>query len=577
MAATAPPGLFDQFAHRWRGYVLIALLALASALMGASGVPVTDIDEARFAQATRQMIETDDYVRIRLQDAERNRKPAGIHWLQAASVNMLSPDKLNAIWPYRLPSALGLMLASLATLWAGTVLVGARAGFIGAALFAVGLLAGVEGMLATTDAAMTGFTTLALAALAHLRVGARRPRVVAIVFWAALACGILIKGPATPLVAMLTLATLALWERRIAWMRPLAFWTGPALAVLIVLPWMLAIGAATDGRFFADFLAHEIWPKLVGGDRAHGGMPGYHTLLLPVLIFPATYALPAALRIGLGAIQTPPSNDAQAPYRFLIAWAAPTFAFFELMPAKLIHYTLPVYPAIALLCGVGLLLAARARWRTAHPAGVVIFAVSGAIIVAIMAMVSVFMPGALADAGLRRAIATALVGALTLGGATACLIFVRHPAARAGALVACSLIFSFSLRERLLPEARTLFVSSEAVAAMTRTRVQARDDEPFWVVGYEQPSIIFLTRTSVRLASSEVAGANAEAGDGMIVEGRALEEVQRTLETRGLAFAEAEPPVRGMALGRGERMALYVGRVGESVSGEASASQPPRP
>jgi 4-amino-4-deoxy-L-arabinose transferase-like glycosyltransferase len=101
MTSPASPTLFDQFARGWRGYVLIALLALTSGFMGAMSVPVTDIDEARFAQATRQMIEDDDYVRIRVQDAERNRKPVGIYWLQAASVNTMRPfmDRLNTLWP----------------------------------------------------------------------------------------------------------------------------------------------------------------------------------------------------------------------------------------------------------------------------------------------------------------------------------------------------------------------------------------------------------------------------------------------------------------------------------------------
>ncbi|OQW56262.1 MAG: hypothetical protein A4S17_05195 [Proteobacteria bacterium HN_bin10] len=572
----APPSLFDQFARGWRAYVLIGLLALVSGLMGAARVPVTDIDEARFAQATRQMIETGDYVRIRIQDMERNRKPVGIHWLQAASVNAMQPftDRLNTIWPYRLPSVLGLVLASLATLWAGTILLGARASFIGAALFAVGLLAGIEGMLAKTDAVMTGFTALALAALAQLRVGTRRPRLIALIFWSAIACGILVKGPVTPVVVGLTLLTLALWERRAAWMQPLAFWLGPAVAALIVTPWLIAIGAATEGRFFSELLLREIGPKIVGGHHAHGGMPGYYLLLLPVLIFPATYALPAALRIGWGALRAGANNEAQAPYRFLIAWAAPAFAFFELMPAKLVHYTLPTYPAIALLCGAGLMLA-RARWRTTHPAGVVVFLVAGAVIVGLMATASAFMPGGLADAGLRRAVATALIGVLTLSAATAVLLLVRHPAARAAALVGCALIFSFSLRERLLPEARGLWASSEAAAVMARTRIQPSDDGNFWVVGYEQPSIVFLTKTSIRLASADDAAREAGAGDGMIVEGRVLSDTEAALEAHGLRFEAAEPPARAMAIGRGEPMALYVGRVRDNVSGEA-ADVPPR-
>ncbi len=577
MAAPAPPGLFDQFARGWRGYVLVALIALVSGLMGATRVPVTDIDEARFAQATRQMVESEDYVRIRIQDAERNRKPVGIYWLQAASVNAMRPltDSLNTIWPYRAPSVLGLMLASLATLWAGTALLGSRAGFIGAALFSVGLLASVEGMLAKTDAVMTGFTALALASLAQLRVGTKQPQLVALAFWAAIGCGVMVKGPVTPLVVALTLATLALWERRAAWMKPLKFWPGPLLALVIVLPWLIAIGLATDGRFYADMIAHEIGPKIVGGDHSHGGAPGYYLLLLPILIFPATYALPAAIRVAWGAIRTPPSNDGQAPYRFLIAWAVPTILFFELMPAKLIHYTLPAYPAVALLCGAGLMLA-RGRWRTTHPAGVVLFGVVGALIVALLAFVATFMPGSFADAGLRRAIATALIGAATLGGAIAALLLLRRATTRAVVLVACALVFSFSLRERLLPEARTLFVSNEAMATMTRTRITPREGENFWVVGYEQPSIIFLTRTFIRLAEPPAAAEAAKPGDGMIIEGRVLEETQTALAAHGLKFEAAEAPARGMAIGRGERMALYVGRV-RDANGETADAQQPNP
>lgn len=581
MASPASPALFDQFARGWRGYALIALIALTSGLMGATRVPVTDIDEARFAQATRQMVESEDYVRIRVQDAERNRKPVGIYWLQAASVNAMKPfaERLNLIWPYRLPSALGLMLASLATLWAGTALFGPRTGFVGAAIFSVGLLAGVEGMLAKTDAVLVGFTTLAFAALVQLRAGTKRPRLVALAFWAAVGCGVMIKGPLTPLAVGLTLFALAVWEQRTGWMKPLAFWPGPLLALAITLPWLIAIGMATDGRFYADLLLREIGPKLVsGGDHRHGGIPGYYLVWLPLLIFPATYALPAAARLSWSAIRAPRDDAGSAAFRFLIAWAGSIFLFFEILPAKLIHYTLPAYPAIALMCAAGLFAMRGKRWRTAHPAGLVLFGVFGALIVALMAFVSTFMPGHLADAGLRRAIATALIGALTLGGAIAGLILLRRPTARAAVLVACALILSFSLRERLLPEARTLFVSNEAAATLTRARLMPSQDRNLWVVGYEQPSIIFMTRTSVRLVEIEnLLQTPVQAGDGIVIEGRVFDVAIATLNARGLEFEAADQPARGMAIGRGEYMTLNIGRLRELASAAPADGQPPNP
>ncbi len=69
-------------------------------------------------------------------------------------------------------------------------------------------------------------------------------------------------------------------------MRPLAFWPGPLLALAITLPWLIAIGMATEGRFYADLLLREIGPKLVsGGDHKHGGIPGYYLLWLPIADF----------------------------------------------------------------------------------------------------------------------------------------------------------------------------------------------------------------------------------------------------------------------------------------------------
>lgn len=572
--APVPTALFDQLARGWRSYALIALIALTGGLFGVGNLPPMDIDESRFMQATRQMVETGDYVRIRLQEEERNRKPIAIHWLQAASVHLTDPltDRLNTVWPYRLPSVLGLVLAALATLWAGGALVGQRAALIGAGLYASGLLAGMEGMTAKTDSVMVGFTALAMAALARLRFSPQAPKLTAAVFWLALGCGILTKGPITPAVAAITLVALALWERKAGWMRPLAWWPGPLLATAIALPWLIAIGVATEGRFYTELLATELGPKLTGADSAHRGFPGYYLLLLPLLIFPATYALPAAARLAWDAARAKRDDESRAPLRFLIAWAAGTFLIFELMPAKLVHYTLPAYPAIALLCAAGLAAMRGRRWRTTHPAGAVLFLVFGLLIVAVMAGVATFIPGD-AAADLRRAIATALVGAAIVIAAVVGLSVYRRAAARAVILIVCGLALSFGLRDQLAPQARGLFVSAELVDALTRARLMPRESENFWVVGYSQPSLVFLTRTSIKLVRVNELGA-VEPGDRMVIEGRVLTDTNAALARRGLAFDAADAPVSGIALGRGETTTLHFGVVSEAGPNAPPAGAP---
>jgi 4-amino-4-deoxy-L-arabinose transferase-like glycosyltransferase len=555
--APPPASLFDQFAQGWRGYALIALIAFVSAQFGAGRLQVMDPEEARFAQSTRQMVETSDYASIRLQDAAPEARPIGVHWLQAAAVNATDPltHKINTIWPYRLPSALGLVLAAVATLWGGAALIGQRNAFFGAALLSVAMLAGFQGMAATADALLLGFTTLALAALAKLRAQPpQRERLLSLLFWSALTCGVLIKGVTAPLVAALTLCALFAWERRAAWMKPLIWWPGPLL--------LLIVSAVSFRTLLADFAS---LPEQVA-------LPGFHLFLLPFLIFPATYALPAAARLGIETARAPRNDDDHAAFRFLLCWMLTILIVFELTPTKLPHLALPAYPAIALLCGAGIAAMTGRRWRTTHPAGVALFAVAGGVIVAIMSIAATFMPGDFA-ADTRRAISTALIGVGVVAASFTALIMLRRPAARCGVLIACALALSFSFRERILPEARALNVSSEVVAALTRARLTPRDDRRLWVVGYREPSLIFLTRTDILITGPIRAGGEAQPGDALVIEGRAMQDMAAQLATRGLEFAPSEEPVRGLALASFDRVALFVGELRPISAAPAGAPQ----
>jgi len=547
MRAPVSTSLFDQFARGWRGYLLIAALALGSAWMGAGRMPVLDIGEAAFVQGSRAMAEGAN-------GASLGAATIGTHAAQAAAARTAKPltKRLNAVWPYRLVSAFGLALAGAATLWGGAALIGRRPAFIGAALFAVGAMAGFLGMIATPDALGLGFATLAIAALARVRMMNARARRHALAFWTALALGVLAKGLMAPLIAALTLAALAAWERRVAWMTPLVWWPAPAFGALV----LLGGYAVLQVTAFGDLLA-------LGRVGDQFTPPGYHLFLLPFLVFPATYALPAAARLIWETARAPRGDEEHAPMRFLIAWAAPTFLLFELAPMKLPHHVIGAYPAIALICGLGLIAMRGREWRTTHPAGLVLFAVAGAGIVALTAASATFMPGDLAT-DLRRAVSAALIGVGVVATAIAALLMLRRPAARAGVLVVCALALSFSLRERLLPEARELHVSNEALAALTRARLTPRADRPLWIVGYSEASLDFITRAPTHFVSAEDAGARASVGDGLMVESRALQAVTIALAARDLEFVPREPPVRGLSLGRGERVALFVGDVAVS-------------
>ena len=537
---------------------LVALIALASALFGAANVPVMDRDEARFAQATRQMLETGDFVHIKVQEVERNKKPVGIYWLQAGSVWFFKPvaGALNTIWPYRFVSALGAVLAAMATLWAGRALIGPRAAFIGASLFACGMLLGFEAMTAKTDAMLLACIAVMMGALAQLRLGGTHAKRLTLIFWGALGLGVLIKGPIAPMMAALTLATLGLWERRASWMKPLAWWPGSLLALLVVTPWLAAIAMATHGRFFAGMGA-DIGPKLAGGAEGHFAWPGYHLALLPLLIFPASYALPFAARISARALSALRADAAFTALRFLLAWAVPTFLVFELAPTKLAHYPLPTYPAIALICAAGVITALKEHWRITHAIGLAVFALAGAGMVAAWSVAAAFTENDVANAT-TTVLPAAVVGSLILVGALLVLGFVRIAPVRLTAGVVCALALSFGFRQIILPHAQGLFPSAQIAQALTANGWDAR---PLWVVGYRETSLVFLTRTDTRLALVGDAGAHAGAGDAIVVEEAELPALQQALAERRLMFAQARlsGETHGLNLGNGHAVSLFVG------------------
>ena len=73
-------------ASHFRAIVFLTLCAIVLFVPGFFSIPAIDRDEARFAQATKQMVESGEFVDIRFQDDVRYKKPVGIYWLQAAIV-----------------------------------------------------------------------------------------------------------------------------------------------------------------------------------------------------------------------------------------------------------------------------------------------------------------------------------------------------------------------------------------------------------------------------------------------------------------------------------------------------------
>lgn len=129
-----------------RNYLFLFLFSLLMTISGLAAMPPLDRDEPRFVQATKQMAETGDYVDIRFQERSRYQKPIGIYWLQSAAVALSGEEAAEAIWVYRLVSALGIAIAVVATAWTGANLFGANAGLAAGLVMAAIFATAFEGV-----------------------------------------------------------------------------------------------------------------------------------------------------------------------------------------------------------------------------------------------------------------------------------------------------------------------------------------------------------------------------------------------------------------------------------------------
>ena len=565
MQQAPSPDLIDRLAAGVRAYMLIAIIAVLGVAPGLFSMPPLDRDESRYAQATAQMLETGDFVRIAVQEDPRHKKPIGIHWLQAASVATASSVEAREIWAYRLPSLVGTVLTALAAFWAGIALVGRRAAFVGASLLAASLLVTSEGMIGKTDAVLCGLTTLTLAALARLRT---RPagtsgNGLALLAWAGFGAGILIKGPITPVVAISALAALALWERRIDWMAPLTRPWGPLMALAFTAPWFIAIGIVTERQFFIDAILDDLAPKISGGGEHPFAPPGLHSLLLLLLSFPFVVGLAPGARLAWRAVRTDSTNASQAGFRFLIAWAAPTFLLFEVAPTKLAHYPLPTYPALALIAAAGLLAMLREAWPRTRSVAVGAFALSAAGVVGVCAVLAALSTTE-AVAAQNRAVITTSVGLVIVAGWALALARAKTAALIIGLCVGGGLVAAAVAREGFATRASAVLVSRAADDALREAGLHPREDRAaagLWIVGYREPSLVFATETRARLAGGATAGAEAPIGAAMIVEDRERSAMEAGLKARGLQFAPKGAPVAGTNYSNGDAVRLQPGVV----------------
>jgi 4-amino-4-deoxy-L-arabinose transferase-like glycosyltransferase len=535
-----------------RPYALLVGLCLFLYLPGIAAIPPLDRDEGRFAQATRQMLESGDFLRIRFQDEARNNKPAGIYWLQAAAVSVFSTPESTAIWPYRVPSLLGGVAAVLLTFAFGAALSGdgaepRRTAAIAAVLLASALGIVAEAHIAKTDAALLAAVTAGQGALglAYVRARAGRPvpARMALVFWAAELAAIYLKGPPGPALAVVTALSLAIADRDWRWLRRLYPVAGMIAVVVMLAPWLIAIERATEGRFLGDALGRDLVMKLIGAQEMHGAPPFSYLLSSLASFWPASLLLVPAIVRGW-------RRHAFPAERFLLAWLVPAWVLLELVPTKLPHYVLPLFPALALLAAAALtdrIEVDAATW--VRRIDILVKGLWAAVSLG-LAVLLIELPRRFGD----QIAPAGVVGAVLLLALTGVLLWHRPgPGGTAGLLAALSLAFAVPAALGVLPGLDRLWLNRAAAGLVARHPPVT--GAPLVAVGYSEPSLVFLLGTDLSLATTRGAVEALAGGGEALVSSREDSLFRQALGAHGLR-AQPVGSVSGLDYSNGQRMVL---------------------
>jgi 4-amino-4-deoxy-L-arabinose transferase-like glycosyltransferase len=537
-----------------RATAFLVLCGLLLFLPGFFNIPPIDRDEARFAQATKQMVETGDFIDIRFQDDVRYKKPVGVYWLQAAAVETASalglPRAQVRVWLYRVPSLIGAIGAVLLTYWTALAFVTRRGAILAALILCSSVLLGAEARLAKTDAILLLSVVAAMGAMARVYLSWQRgedpahpPWTWPAIFWTGLAGGILLKGPLILMFVGLPIVTLAILDRSAAWLWRLRPVLGLIWLLVLVLPWFVAIFWRAGDTFFTDSLGGDMLSKFAA-QESHGAPPGLYLLLFWVTFWPgaalAGMAAPAVWR----ARREPGAQ-------FLLAWLVPSWIVFELVLTKLPHYVLPLYPPIAILT-IGALerrvlsrswLMRGAAWWFVIPAGASVIAVIGAIT---LTRQPVFL-------------AWPFVAAALIFGLFAWWLYDDNRAERSllNAVVA-AMFLAVAIYGIVIPALTPLFPSAEIARALRNVvcvgpRAAA--------AGFHEPSLVFMTGTSTVLTDGS--GAADFLGQGScrfaLVEQRSERGFAQRAEAIGLRYNVATR-IDGYNISQGRAISIAIFR-----------------
>jgi 4-amino-4-deoxy-L-arabinose transferase-like glycosyltransferase len=293
--------------------------------------------EPRYAEIARVMFIKGEWIIPMVNGDLYTDKPILYFWLVLIAAKIAGA--VNE-WTVRLPAAFGGVGFVLTTYFVGRDFFSARIGLLAAAMLASSVRVIWEARWAHIDALFCFFFLLSVyyAARALLRKGSPNAILLAYVF---MGLATLAKGLIGVVLPALLLVSFMIARRDWRMLGAAKLHLGIPIFLIVVVPWVVLVNAATGNRWLADFVyVHHIQRYTAGA--GHRQPFFYYFTTLPVDLLPWTiFAIPALCACRRGLMAEPAKL-------FVILWFVVIFLFFSVSDTKRDLYLMPLLPTIAI-------------------------------------------------------------------------------------------------------------------------------------------------------------------------------------------------------------------------------------
>ena len=326
-----------------RPILLILLLSLPTLFAGLGQASLWETDEPCYVEASRQMLNSGDFLTPVFNGEPRFEKPILFYWMQVLFYWLLGVTE----WSARLPAALSGVACAVVLYGVGSRLSSRTVGLMAAAGLLTMFRVAVFSRQALTDIPVLLCILLALYGLIRTLEGPETERRYALIAWASMGLGVLTKGPVGLLPLAVWIPFLLISGNR-AGLRRLNLATGIPVFVGVAAPWY----GYMVWRYGLAYLDVSVMSEVVArvGATNFGGPtrgPLYYFSVWPADVVPWTPFFLAS--IALLALRWS-SLDRSSRQLALLAgtWFVVIQAIFAISLGKQPHYILPSYPAAAL-------------------------------------------------------------------------------------------------------------------------------------------------------------------------------------------------------------------------------------